>query len=90
MSPKGAPSWGHLYLTVSGGGQALTAALYPGSFDPLTNGHLDIATRAASLFDQVVIGVYDAPPKKLLFTTQERVDLWRQAVSHLPKVQVES
>lgn len=67
----------------------MTDALYPGSFDPLTNGHLDIATRAASLFDRVVIGVYDAPPKKLLFTTQERVDLWRQAVSHLPNVQVE-
>ncbi|MFC1968267.1 pantetheine-phosphate adenylyltransferase [Chloroflexota bacterium] len=68
----------------------MTAALYPGSFDPLTNGHLDIATRAASIFDRVVIGVYDAPPKKILFTTEERVDLWRQAVNHLPNVKVES
>jgi pantetheine-phosphate adenylyltransferase len=68
----------------------LTIALYPGSFDPVTNGHLDIALRAASIFDQLVIGVYDTPPKKLLFTPQERVTMWRQAVAHLPNVRVES
>jgi pantetheine-phosphate adenylyltransferase len=68
----------------------LTIALYPGSFDPVTNGHVDIATRAAALFDQVIIGVFDAPPKNLLFTTKERVELLRKAMAHVPNVRVES
>ncbi len=68
----------------------MTIAIYPGSFDPVTNGHLDIANRAAALFDQLIIGVYDVPPKQLLFSTQERVDLMRKAVAHLPNVRVES
>jgi pantetheine-phosphate adenylyltransferase len=67
----------------------LTIALYPGSFDPVTNGHIDIATRATTLFEQLIIGVYDAPPKSLLFTTEERAELWRQAVAHLPNTRVE-
>jgi len=67
----------------------VTIALYPGTFDPITNGHLDIAVRAAKLFQKVVIGVYDTPAKDLLFTTAERVDLARQAVAHLPNVEVE-
>jgi pantetheine-phosphate adenylyltransferase len=54
-------------------------ALYPGSFDPITNGHLDIVVRSAKLFDKVVLGVYQKPAKNLLFTTEERVDLARQA-----------
>jgi pantetheine-phosphate adenylyltransferase len=66
----------------------MTAAIYPGSFDPITNGHLDIATRASMLFDQVIIGVYDTPSKNLMFTTQEREDLVRQSITHLPNVQV--
>lgn len=68
----------------------MTIAVYPGSFDPITNGHLDIATRAARLFDKVIIGVYDSPAKKLLFTTEERVDLARQSIAGLPNVEVES
>jgi len=68
----------------------LTIAIYPGSFDPITNGHLDIATRAAKLFDKLIIGVYDTPNKHLLFTTKERVELVRQAVAGLPNVEVES
>ncbi|MBI4496369.1 MAG: pantetheine-phosphate adenylyltransferase [Chloroflexi bacterium] len=55
-------------------------AIYPGTFDPVTRGHVDIALRAAKLFDHVVIAVYDAPPKRLLFTTEERVTLWQQAL----------
>jgi len=68
----------------------VTIAIYPGAFDPITNGHLDIATRAAKLFQKLIIGVYDIPDKHLLFTTEERVDLARQAVANLPNVGVES
>jgi pantetheine-phosphate adenylyltransferase len=68
----------------------LTIAIYPGSFDPVTNGHLDIATRAAKLFDRLIIAVYDAPDKRLLFSTEERVELIRQAIVNLPNVEVES
>jgi len=68
----------------------LTIAIYPGSFDPVTNGHLDIVDRAVALFDQLIIGVYDVPQKNLLFSTQERVDLIRKAVANLPTVRVES
>ena len=66
----------------------MTTALYPGTFDPITNGHLDIATRAAKLFQKVVIGVYDTPAKTLLFTTSERVELVRQALADVPVVEV--
>ncbi len=59
----------------------MTIALYPGTFDPLTNGHLDIAIRAARLFEKLIIGVYDIPAKTLLFNTAERVDLVRQSIA---------
>ena len=67
----------------------MTIAVYPGAFDPITNGHLDIATRAAKLFDKVIIGVYDTPAKDILFTTEERVDLVKQAIADLSNVEVE-
>ena len=63
-------------------------ALYPGSFDPVTVGHLDIAARASRLFDEVLVAVYDTPSKSLLFTTDERVALFEAASSHLPNVKV--
>ncbi len=63
-------------------------ALYPGSFDPVTRGHVDIATRAAALFDHLVVGVFDTPSKNLLFTTQERMEMLKEAVAHLPNVSV--
>jgi pantetheine-phosphate adenylyltransferase len=66
----------------------LTIALYPGSFDPLTNGHLDVATRAAKLFEKLIIGIYATPSKNLMFSTQERVELAREAVVHLHNVEV--
>lgn len=66
----------------------MTRALYPGTFDPMHNGHIDVATRASRLFDEIVIAVYDAPPKKLLFSTDERLDLARQALAHLPNISV--
>jgi pantetheine-phosphate adenylyltransferase len=68
----------------------LTIALYPGSFDPLTNGHLDVATRAAKLFEKLIIGVYDLPNKRLMFTSEERVELARVATRHLRNVEVVS
>lgn len=63
-------------------------ALYPGSFDPITNGHIDIATRASRIFDKIIIGIFATPGKRLTFTLKERVDLARRAVAHLPKVEV--
>ncbi len=66
----------------------MTIAAYPGTFDPITNGHLDIVRRAAGLFDKLVVGVYDIPDKRLLFNTDERVDLLRRAVDGLPNVEV--
>jgi pantetheine-phosphate adenylyltransferase len=68
----------------------LSIAIYPGSFDPITNGHLDIATRAAKIFDKVIIGVYETPNKPLLFTTEERVKLIRRAIANMPNVEVQS
>lgn len=66
----------------------MTVALYPGRFDPVTNGHVDIAQRAATLFDGVVVAVYDLPPEAGLFTTEERVKLFQSAVKHLEHVKV--
>ena len=66
----------------------MTIALYPGSFDPVTLGHVDVAARAAALFDRVVVAVYATPAKNLLFTAAERVELFQEAVSHLPNVEV--
>lgn len=66
----------------------MITALYPGSFDPVTHGHLDIATRASKIFDRLIIGVYARPQKELLFTVEERVDLIEKAVAHLPNVDV--
>ena len=68
----------------------MTIALYPGSFDPVTKGHIDIATRAAALFEKLIVGVYDAPLKSLLFNTKERLKMVKKAVAHLGNVQAES
>ena len=68
----------------------MTVAIYPGSFDPITKGHLDIAFRAARLFDKLVIGVYDTPSKKLTFTTAERVELVKLSVADVSNIEVQS
>ncbi len=65
-------------------------ALYPGSFDPVTLGHVDVARRAATLFDKVIVGVYSTPSKQLMFDTDERIDLFRRAVTDIPNVEVTS
>ena len=68
----------------------MTVAIYPGSFDPITNGHLDIATRAAKIFEKLIIGVFETPNKPILFSAQERVAVISKAVADLPNVEVES
>lgn len=68
----------------------MTIAVYPASFDPITNGHLDVASRAARLFDQVILAAADRPNKNLLFNTAQRMEMLRQAVAHLPNVRVDS
>ena len=66
----------------------MTVAVYPGSFDPITNGHLDIASRAARLFERVTIGVYDTPSRNLMFNTHDRVELVKQSIAGLSNVEV--
>ena len=66
----------------------MVTAAYCGSFDPITNGHLDIVARASRLFDKVIVGVYSTPSKRLLFTTEERVDLFQQSISGLKNIEV--
>jgi pantetheine-phosphate adenylyltransferase len=64
-------------------------AIYPGSFDPITKGHIEVAERGSRIFDELVVCVYDTPSKNLLFETNERVDLAERSVSHLSNVSVE-
>ncbi|MBN1964234.1 MAG: pantetheine-phosphate adenylyltransferase [Anaerolineae bacterium] len=63
-------------------------ALYPASFDPIHYGHIDIAQRAARLVDELIVGVYDRPNKRLLFDVQERFDLAQDSLSHIPNIRV--
>jgi pantetheine-phosphate adenylyltransferase len=59
-------------------------------FDPITNGHLDIATRAARLFDKVIIGIFDTSGKRILFSTEERVKMAKQATGKISNVEVQT
>lgn len=65
-----------------------TRALYPGTFDPITGGHVDITERAARLFDSVVIAIASSQKKSPLFSLEERIELARQSLSHLDNVEV--
>ena len=64
-------------------------AIYPGSFDPITNGHLDVIKRAANLYDKVIVGVLSNSSKSPLFTAEERVEMISQATEHIPNVSVD-
>lgn len=64
-------------------------AIYTGSFDPLTNGHMDIITRASKLYDKLVIGVIFNPSKKSMFTLEEREEMIRKVTKDLPNVEVD-
>lgn len=65
-------------------------ALTPGTFDPITCGHLDVITRASQLMDEIVVAVAASPKKKPLFSSEERTEFVRQATAHLPNVRVEA
>ena len=66
----------------------MTSVIYPGTFDPITNGHLDIIERSAVIFPRVLVAVANSPSKKPLFSLDERVELVRQSVAHLSNVEV--
>jgi pantetheine-phosphate adenylyltransferase len=65
-----------------------TSALYPGTFDPITNGHQDLIRRAASIFERVVVAIAANPSKAPLFSLEERVGLAREVLSDIPNVEV--
>ncbi|MFH0223167.1 pantetheine-phosphate adenylyltransferase [Vibrio furnissii] len=66
--------------------KSISRVIYPGTFDPITNGHLDLIERAASMFDEVIIAVAASPSKNTLFTLEERVDFAKAVTSHLDNV----
>lgn len=64
-------------------------AICPGSFDPVTNGHIDIFERASDMFDQVIVGVFHNPNKAPLFTMEERVDLLQESTKHIKNIKID-
>jgi len=68
----------------------LTIAIYPGRFDPITNGHIDVVRRAAKLFSKLIFAIYKTPGKPVLFSLEERVDMARRALADMPNVEVKS
>ncbi|MFD1849164.1 pantetheine-phosphate adenylyltransferase [Oceanobacillus bengalensis] len=67
-----------------------TLAICPGSFDPITNGHLDIITRASNIFDNVIVAVFNNQAKSPLFTVEERMRLLKEATKDLPNITIDS
>ena len=67
----------------------MVRALFPGTFDPIHYGHIDIAMRALRLFDEVVVAVYDRPLKTLMFSPEERIALVKQALQDVPRIRVD-
>lgn len=65
-------------------------AVYPGSFDPITNGHLDIIERASKIYDKLVVGVLSNGNKKPLFSAEERVEMIRKVTNHIKNVEVDT
>jgi pantetheine-phosphate adenylyltransferase len=68
----------------------MTVAVYPGTFDPIHNGHVDIVRRAVKVFDKVIVAVYDRPLKSIMFSTDERIALVKQSVDDIRSVSVVS
>ena len=71
-------------------GNKFVRAIFPGSFDPITNGHLDVVRRSVKLFDELIIAVGRSPVKNQLFTPEERVEMIAELITDLPDVSVES
>lgn len=65
-------------------------AVYPGSFDPVTNGHLDVIERALKIFDKVIVAVGDNPEKRPLFTVDERIDMIKESTKNMKNVEIDS
>jgi len=63
-------------------------AIYPGTFDPITNGHLDIITRACHMFDEIIVAVADSEAKKPMFTLEQRIDMVKAATKEFPQIKV--
>jgi len=68
----------------------MRTVIYPGSFDPLTNGHLDVIQRAAKLFDRIIVAVANNERKKPVFSLEERLSLVRDALTHIPHAEADS
>ena len=65
-------------------------AIYPGSFDPVTNGHIDIIVRGLKIFDQIIVCILNNPAKKVLFTIEERIDMLNQSLNGIKGVKITS
>jgi len=65
-------------------------AIYPGSFDPVTNGHLDIIQRGLTLFDKIIVTILENPEKKALFTVPERIELLEDSLKHIGNIEITS
>jgi pantetheine-phosphate adenylyltransferase len=68
----------------------LNIGIYPGSFDPITYGHLDIIQRSSKLFDRLIVAVLSNPQKKPLFTVDDRIEMIRQSVNNVPNIEIDS
>ena len=68
----------------------MTIAIYPGSFDPITHGHIDIIKRASSIFGELIVGIYDRPEKRLLFSTEERLQMIQQSIVHIKNTKAQA
>ena len=66
----------------------MVKAIYPGTFDPVTNGHVDMVERAASMFDEVIVAVVQNTSKRLMFTASERVEMFEKALAHVTNARV--
>ncbi len=92
-SPGFIPPWARFLARQPGGNLScwgVRKAIYPGSFDPLTNGHLDVVQRAAKLFDHVVVAIAQNADKKPTFNLAERLALVNQSIGHLPNVSADT
>ena len=67
-----------------------TKAIYPGTFDPVTNGHIDIIKRACKMFDKIIVAVADNKDKKTMYSLEKRVELMKKATADMPKIEVDS